>query len=188
MNYFDEKIFKNTIPPELISFKDCEFINCVFELIDFSNMNLSLAKFIDCKFVKCNLSNVSVKNATFRDVNFSDCKLIGIIWSECVTLSSPVFRNSLLDFCVFQSMKLKCVIFENCTMKEVDFYETDFSKSFFTGSDLHKTNFSKANLASSDFRDAHDYFINIKDTNVKNAKFNLPEALSLLSNLDIILE
>lgn len=188
MNYFEEKNFNNDIFSSLNPYSASEFVNCSFELVDFSTINLSLSKFVECSFSKCNLSNTRMKNATFRDVKFLECKMLGINWSETQLLSSPIFLDSILDFSVFQNLKLNGAKFKNCSIKEVDFYEANLSKAIFTGSNLSKTNFNKSNLSQADLRDAFDYFIDVKETNVKKAKFNLPEALNLLRGLEIDLD
>lgn len=188
MDYYEEKTFNNALFTTLLPYKAAEFVNCSFELIDFTSINLSQSKFIECTFSKCNLSNNSFKTSTFRDVRFSECKLMGLNWSEAQVLSSLSFYDSILDFSVFQSLKLNGTTFKNCSLREVDFYETNLSKAVFTGSNLSKSTFTKANLSEADLRDAYDYFIDVKETNVKKAKFNLPEALNLLRGLDIILE
>jgi uncharacterized protein YjbI with pentapeptide repeats len=188
MNYYEEKIFNSQLFSKLFPYETSEFINCSFELIDFSEINLSLSKFIECKFSKCNLSNVNLKNTSIRDVIFSECKLIGLNWSETQTVSTLAFQESILDFSVFQNQKLNGVLFKNCSVKEVDFYNANLSKASFSGSNLSKTTFIKANLSQADLRDAYNYDIDPKETNIKKAKFQLPEALNLLRAFDIILE
>jgi uncharacterized protein YjbI with pentapeptide repeats len=188
MNYYDEKIFNDETFNELLPYQTSEFINCSFEFIDFSSMNLSLSKFIECKFSNCNLSNVSLKNTSFRDIKFTDCKLIGLNWSETQVLSLVEFKNSILDFCIFQSLKLAGTKFINCSIKEADFYEATLTKAEFSESNLSQTSFNKANLAGADFIDATGYFIDPRVTNIKKAKFKLPEALSLLQSFEIVLE
>ena len=187
-NSFDQENFDETSFQNILPLNGHEFIECTFSSIDFTQSNLSRSKFIECKFDNCNLSNISLKNTLLRDCQFNKSKLIGLNFAETQTLSSPTFTESLLDYSVFQSLSLVGVNFKNCSMKEVDFYETNLSKSLFTESFLAGTNFNKANLTQADFRGAYDYFIDLRVTNVKKAKFNLPEALSLLKSLDIILE
>jgi uncharacterized protein YjbI with pentapeptide repeats len=112
---------------------------------------------------------------------------MGINWTEAKSLSSLSFNDSILDYAIFQSLSLKETPFINCSIKEADFYETDLKKSSFTGSILTHTTFNKANCTEADFRGAMDYTIDVRETNIKKAKFNLPEALTLLHSLDIIL-
>lgn len=73
-------------------------------------------------------------------------------------------------------------------MHEVDFYEAKLMKSSFSGCTLKGASFNKANLTDVDFRNATEYFIDVRDSIVTGAKFNLPEALTLLSSLKITIE
>lgn len=93
-----------------------------------------------------------------------------------------------MDYTVFQGLNLTGARFINCSLKESDFYECNLSKSHFSKSLLSEANFNKANLSQADFRGAQDYFIDLRETNVKKAKFSLPEAIDLLKALDIVLE
>jgi fluoroquinolone resistance protein len=188
MNNYDDQNFDEQAFGKLIPLTPSEFINCTFSYIDFTNSNLTLCKFIECQFTNCNLSNVSLKNSVFRDTHFNACKLLGLNWAEAQTISSPTFSESVLDYAVFQSLSLIGVSFKNCSMKEVDFYEANLSKSNFTDSVLSQASFNKANLSQADFRGALDYFIDPGETNIKKAKFSMPEALALLQALEVILD
>lgn len=187
-NYYDEESFDEVSIQKLLPLRSSEFVECTFTSIDFTQTNLTLSKFIGCKFTYCNLSNISLKNTLLRDCHFKSCKLIGLNFSETQGISTPVFIESVLDYSVFQSLSLVGSIYKNCSLKEVDFYEANLSKSDFSDSLLKGAVFNKANLSASDFRGAHEYSIDLRVTNVKKAKFNLPEALNLLYGLDIVLE
>jgi uncharacterized protein YjbI with pentapeptide repeats len=187
-NYFDEEIFNEESFQKILPLRQGEFVGCTFSSIDFTSVNLAVHKFIECKFENCNLSNVSVKNTTFRDCHFSKCKLVGINFAETATLSTPQFHECVLDYAVFQSLNLSGCQFKTCSMKEVDFYECNLTKSSFTNSSLEAAVFNKANLKEADLRGAYDYSIDPKETILRKARFNLPEALCLLRSLDIILE
>lgn len=165
-----------------------EYVECTFTGIDFQEANISRMKFIDCSFNECNFSNTSVKGGLFRSPVFSKSRMIGINWVECATFSSASFSDCLLDYCVFQSLNLKSNKFLECKMHEVDFYQTQLVGADFSKSDLRGTVFNGADLREVDFRGAVNYFIDVKLTNVKKAKFSMPEGLALLTGLGIIIE
>ena len=73
-------------------------------------------------------------------------------------------------------------------MKEVDFYEANLSKADLSESLLTHATFNKTNLSGADLRGAKEYFIDPRLCNVKKAKFSMPEALTLLNSLEIVLE
>lgn len=187
IKFFEEENFDETFP-HTKTVAGFEFINCTFSSIDFSQANFSLAKFIDCHFSKCNFSNADLKSGTFRSPRFSHCKLLGINWTNLQTLALPVFDECLMDYCVFQGMNLVSSVFKDSSLKEVDFYECKLGKSSFGGSTLTSSNFNKSDLGQADFRYALKYEIDVRYTNVKKAKFSLPEALGLLAALDIEIE
>lgn len=160
---------------------------------EFSNINLTDAKlksaiFIDCKFSGCNLSNVSLMNTVLRSVLFENCNLTGINWAETRTGSSYNFLSSKLDYACFQSVDLRGVQFDNCSIREADFLEANLAKASFKGCQLSGTNFSKVNIEKADFRGAKDYFIDPKHARIKEAKFSFPEALVLIEALGVIVE
>ena len=76
----------------------------------------------------------------------------------------------------------------NCEAKEVDFTETDLSEGRFNGTDFERSVFSKTNLTKANFSGAVNYSIDPRYNTLKKTHFSLPEALSLLSCLDIVID
>ena len=186
-NYYDNETFNVESFP-LSPGSTCEFVECQFNGIDFTAHNFSRLKFIDCEFSECNLSNVDLRSTTLRDAVFKKSKLVGVNWCQAATLANISFYSSILDYGVFQSLNLKGTVFSDCKMSEVDFYEAQLTKAIFTDCLLTGAVFNKANLSEADFRGAREYYIDVRQTIVKKAKFSLPEALTLLSSLEISLE
>jgi len=69
----------------------------------------------------------------------------------------------------------------------VDFREADLAKTNFDGTDLSESLFLNTNLSKADFSGAKNYAISPEKNTLKGAKFSLPEAMSLLFNLDLVL-
>ena len=69
-------------------------------------------------------------------------------------------------------MKLKKIIFKNCSLKEVDFSETDLSCALFDDCNLDKAVFDNTNLEVADFRTSINYAIAPKKNNIIKAKFS----------------
>lgn len=76
----------------------------------------------------------------------------------------------------------------NCEAKEVDFTETDLSEGTFGGTDFERSIFSKTNLTKANLKGAVNYSIDPRYNIIKKAHFSLPEALSLLGCLDIVID
>ena len=167
-----------------------EFEACVFANCDFSNTSLKDCWFEDCEFNACNLSNLKVKGNSFANNKMKDTKAIGINWTEIdmptVKIYNPVeFYNSNISHSIFIGMDLKEITITECQARNADFRDTDLSKSKLTHTDFLNSHFNNTNLTESDLSFAVNYDINIFNNIIKKAKFSLPEAVSLLSALDI---
>lgn len=187
--YHDDKIFNSDSADEILKRGNSyEFIDCTFNSIDMTEMAFNKAKFIDCTFIKCNLSNTELAGAIFRNPVFKECRLMGINWCKCQGLTTPAFHHSQLDYCVFLGLKLSQSGFEHCSLKDVDFSEADLSKAHFSHASLENASFNEADLSAADFRGAKDYMIDPRFASLKKTKFSMPEAMTLLRSLDIIIE
>lgn len=172
---------------ESSSFYECSFQGCSFFESIFKN-----CRFVDCTFEECDLSLVQVPASVFLRTRFDSSKLIGIDWTratwEKAGLSAPLsFYKCSLSHCTFIGLKLNKVQVVDCTAADVDFRETDLSGAIFRGTDLAKSLFGNTNLSESDLSGARNYTIAADKNTLKKAKFSLPEALSLLFDLDILL-
>jgi fluoroquinolone resistance protein len=185
INYYEEEIFDTLSFDE---FKRKEFIDCTFKSIDCSTQDLTQAKFLECSFEKCNLSNTLLNQVTFRDVQFKDCKIVGVNWSSVNACADLKFSQTILDYCVFHGLNLGHCEFKDCSLKEVDFFESKLVKANFEKSNLREASFNACDLTDADFRQAIHYHIEPEFTKIKGAKFSLPEGISLLSGLGIIIE
>jgi uncharacterized protein YjbI with pentapeptide repeats len=121
---------------------------------------------------------------------FEDSKVIGIDWTQAdwraPALGPPIsFLKSVLNHTTFIGLKLHGIEIKDCMAAEVDFREADLSKADFSSTDLSKSLFSNTDLTAADLSHARNYHIAPQKNLIKQAKFSLPEALSLLYNLDI---
>ncbi len=186
-NYFENITF--TIENSSFDLKkSLEFVECHFIGIDFSQYNLSRFKFLDCEFHECNFSNSCLKGASIRHASFIKSKLIGLNWTEATSVSTSSFSECILDYSIFHSMNLKNFIFSDCKMLEVEFSDAQLSKAILNRCMLRGTTFNKANLQEADLRGSTEYDIDVRYTNIKKAKFSMPEAMNLLNSLDIFIE
>ena len=168
---------------EILAEQRSELSGYDFTEINLTDANLKSAIFIDCKFTSCNLSNVSFMNVVLRGVVFANCNLMGINWTEVRKGGDYSFAGSKLDYGCFQSVDLRNVKFEDCSIKEADFSGANLSKASFRGSHLAGTSFANVNIEKADFRSARNYFIDPKFAKLKEAKFSFPEVLVLIQAL-----
>ena len=89
-----------------------------------------------------------------------------------------------------KSLQVTClpeISLQECVARDVDFREADFTQADFTDTDFSESLFVNSNLTEVDFTNAKNYNIDASLNVLKKTKFSLPEAMSLLHSLDIVL-
>jgi fluoroquinolone resistance protein len=166
---------------------DTKFIRCTFTDAFFNE-----CRFKNCAFIQCDLSMMRVKSSRFADVQFEKCKTVGINWTEASWEKGGFFRlidfdDCALNYSSFFGLKLHKMKMTKCTALEVDFGEADLTGAVFSHTDFSGSIFMHTNLTEADFVNAANYTISAKNNTLKKTKFSLPEAMSLLRSLDIVL-
>lgn len=173
---------------ELKEFENCKFLNCNFVGAVFKK-----CAFNNCTFENCNLSNVSVLGSKFPDTQFKKSKMIGIDWSKA-GLSVPLkhldinFEECIIDFSNFADTNLTSGKIAWCSAKEANFNDANCVKMNFEKTDFEKSIFHNVNLTEATFEGARNYAINPANNKLKKTIFSLPDAVSLIKYLDIILK
>ncbi len=170
------------------TFESCTFTRCTVREAVFDK-----CRFAGCTFRKCDLALVHVEGCTFADTTFEDCQLAGVNWSEMAAAKSLLrppfyFVGCALSHSLFMGLKLKGIKLAKCVARDVDFSDCDLTRANLSGTDFDGSRFSHTNLTEADFTGATNYAISATLNTLKKTKFSLPEAISLLHNLDIILE
>eukprot|EP01093_Parvamoeba_rugata_P018956 TRINITY_DN8261_c0_g1_i1.p1 TRINITY_DN8261_c0_g1~~TRINITY_DN8261_c0_g1_i1.p1 ORF type:complete len:133 (-),score=4.02 TRINITY_DN8261_c0_g1_i1:4-402(-) len=102
-------------------FDQCAFINC-----DFSNGMFTSSTFTRCTFTGCNLTSTKLVDCKLDKITFKGCKLLGVNFSEANDLLFSVnFEECILDYCSFNRKKIRNTPFRDCSIKEVDFSDSD---------------------------------------------------------------
>lgn len=170
-------------------FKSEEIIGYHFTWINFTGRSFSRKNFIDCIFDKCNLSNVDIDYTTFNDVEFKNSKLVGMNFTQLrMKLSNFNFHDCNLVMCYFNELSLKWISFEDCELFECNFTKTYLAKANFMYANLEKTIFAGTNLESANFEWASNFTINPKINNLEKTIFSRDNVFWLLSYLDIIIK
>jgi fluoroquinolone resistance protein len=169
------------------SFSQVEFHKCSFNRCNFSQSILIECRFYDCTFRACDLSLVKLNGSYVRDSKFIGCKIIGINWLEASKQFSADFEDCMLNLSSFFGMNLKRRKIKGCIANEVDFSESNMTECDCTNTDFAKSTFAKTNLTKANFSGAKNYSIDFRNNNLTKTKFSLPEAISLLDVLDIII-
>lgn len=166
-----------------LDFCDCKFINCKFAEIVFEE-----CLFEDCTFIECDLSLIKPTYSSFIDVNFKYCKAVGVNWAEAATPLRVDFYSCIINLSSFFGIDLTKIIMTECVAKEVDFTSANLTKGNFEKTDFENSRFLKTNLTQANFRNSINYGIDHKCNLLRKTRFSLPEAISFLSGLDIILD
>lgn len=186
--YYDQTFTALNLKKSTLTRK--HFEACLFDNCDFSEAELAYCHFIECEFINCNLSLIKPNFSKFNAVKFIDCKAVGVNWTRAAWASIGIayplhFERCLLHDSSFFGLALQNTVFIECEIHNADFGETNCESADFSYSDLQDTSFHHANLGAANFEEAKNYHIDILNCNVKQARFSLPEAVQLLSSLDI---
>jgi uncharacterized protein YjbI with pentapeptide repeats len=199
MSYFSEDTYENSTFKDVellagevvgVEFVECEFRRCVVAETVFRS-----CRFRDCRFVDCDLSLFKPLDSVFVETKFENSKLIGIDWTQAAwgndafqVLGSISFCGCVLNFSAFIGLKLEKIQIKDCIARETDFSDANLEEADFRGTDLEKAIFRNSDLAGANFVGAMNYFTSPQSNRLKGAKFSLPEAMSLLYGLEIVLE
>jgi fluoroquinolone resistance protein len=167
------------------TFEECTFTQC-----SFSDAQLDHCKFIECTFRSCDLSNVKLNASKFQAVTFDECKVIGVDWTRAdwpryAAPAKLTFRKSIVNYTSFFGLSLQELVLEECKVRNVDFRQGDFARSNFTYSDFAESMFGGTKLQGADFSEATNYVMDIRENQVKGARFTRTEAAGLLYGLGI---
>jgi uncharacterized protein YjbI with pentapeptide repeats len=162
------------------TFAHCSFVECVF----------GRCRFVDCTFERCDLSLAQVGGSVFSATRFVDSKVIGVNWAQAdwsgTSLGQPIgFHKTAINHSTFIGLELRGIGITECIATNVDFREADLSEASFRGTDLSQSLFINTNLSQADLSEARNYDIAPGENEIAGARFSMPEALSLLYNLEI---
>ena len=188
---YSERVFKDVSQnhDELVSneFIDCAFLRC--SLVEFV---FRKCRFVNCVFRECDLSLIQVPDSRFTSTRFENSKVVGVNWTEAdwpqPGLGNPIgFLKSAISHSTFMGLNLTDMEIRDCVATDVDFREANLSRVDFTGTDLSGSLFSSTDLSEADLSRARNYQIDPGQNRLRRARFSLPEAMSLLYSLDIVL-
>lgn len=166
-------------------FHGCRFVEC--SLLE---TTLHRCRLVDCLFSRCDLSLLKVPASVFSETRFEDSKVVGVNWAQAnwtgTNLGKPLlFYRSAINHSTFIGLNLRQSEIVECQATGADFREADLSQADFGGTDLAECLFLDTVLTGADLSRARNYTLSPSENKLDGAKFSLPEALSLLYELDI---
>lgn len=189
--HYSDQIFKR-LSVEKLAVEGSEFHDCNFENCSLAESIWRRCRFSNCIFKDCNLNLIQVPDCVYSAVLFEDTSLMGVNWTQAdwgaTRLAKPFdFLRCNLNHATFIGLRLTDVRFEVCSVADVDFREAVLVEANFNDSDLNQSLFHHTDLTRADLSRAKSYSISPTQNILKDAQFSLPEALSLLTALEIIL-
>jgi uncharacterized protein YjbI with pentapeptide repeats len=189
VHYADE-VFKE-VRVEHVELVSSEFHDCVFFHSSFAESVFGHCRFVNCVFRECDLSLIKVPESSFSSTLFENSKIMGVNWTEAhwpkAGLANPVsFSKCAISHSTFIGLSLQSVQIRDCVATDVDFREADLSQADFGSTDLSQSIFGNTNLSEADLSRARNYRIDPGQNVLKQARFSLPEAMSLLHSMDIV--
>ncbi|MCP4423192.1 MAG: pentapeptide repeat-containing protein [Chloroflexi bacterium] len=174
--------------------QSAEFHGCLFKNCQFNETAFQACVFNECDFEECDLSLARFPHTAFRETKFSRSKLVGVNWTEANWTQQGLLKKKFVDFhactldyAVFIGLKLEEAAMRQCSAKHAAFEDTDLTGADCVQTDFAASRFVRTNLSKADFTGATNYDINAQLNTLHKTKFSLPEAVSLLRSLDIIL-
>jgi fluoroquinolone resistance protein len=188
---YAERTFKD-LRAEHVDLDGSEFHECVFFRSSFVETVFQRCRFVECAFRECDLSLIQVPGSRFTTTRFEDCKVVGVNWAEAewpeARLANPIgFFRSAISHSTFIGLSLRGIQIVDCVAMDVDFREADLGQADFGGTDLSQSLFGNTDLAEADLSRARNYRIDPAHNSLWQARFSLPEAMSLLHSMDIVL-
>ena len=167
---------------------DCDLEDETFKGLELIGTNLQRGKIIDCVFEDCVLNAVDLKDTNLQ-ASFINCKIQGInFFTAKRTFLSLKFDRCLIRYSSFAELTLSSTSFENCTLEHVDFADAKLASAKFNGATFNECVFKNSDLSKADFRNARGYQIDPTLNKLTKARFDLPEAISLLAGFNIRLD
>lgn len=190
--YDDQEFKKITLRDERLVGK--EFTDCVFTRCSFRDTAFQACKFQDCTFQNCEWILVTLKGCSFKNTRFEESQIVGVSWLDTnLSQTKPVFGKRV-DFVkceihssIFAGLNLKSMVMTQCVAKNVSFEDANLASANCTKTDFTECQFFHTDLTGADFTGAINYAISPNVNTLKKTKFSLPEAVSLLRGLDIVL-
>ncbi len=168
-----------------IEFEECEFIDC-----DFSHVCFARSKFIACSFSGCNFSLAQFPYTRLNDVHFRQTKLVGVDWTRAnwpaFNLDQQIsFKQCILNDNSFFGLTMHELVLDDCKLHDADFRDADLTGAKINGCDLTNSLFMRTNLRAADLTESQNYYIDVLENQLREAKFTRFDALVLLESLGI---
>ena len=99
----------------------------------------------DAKGIEVRIRSM-INHTALRTVNFNRCKIEDVNFAMCDKLIFEIhFKECVLDFSKFYTLKIKGTTFIDCSIIAVNFMSTDLTEVIFDNRDLYRSEIGNAN-------------------------------------------
>ena len=156
------------------TFYDCDFSDCTFIDCTFENCKLDHSVLSECQFIRCTITGLKTTMSRAKFTELQNCTLNNIDWLSLQgdgSFADPIEK------------------LQDCRLKYNTFTEMNLTKFNFAGNEIQRsmldTEFYQCDMRKANFKEASGYKVDIFGCKLQDAKFSLPEAVSLLGDLRI---
>ena len=172
------------------TFYDCDFSDCVFADCTFEDCKLDHSVLTECQFLRCTVTNLKTTMSRAKFTDFENCTLNNIDWMSLQgdgAFADPIesLRDCRLKYNTFTEMNLTKFKFAGSVIQRSMFAKCNLVSADFEKCDLLDTEFFQCDMRKANFKEASGYKVDIFGCKLQDAKFSLPEAVSLLGDLRI---
>jgi len=163
-----------------------EFNGCVFERCTFSG-DFKKSQFIDCLLEHCDLSNIDLEGSRFHRVKMTGSKGLGVRFSKSkgqyVTL-----EECILNYGEFADVDFQDMILKKCDFSQGSFFNSNLQRIQLHGIDLSSTDFSDTPLFGLDISDCKIDQIRVSPHCLKGLIVSGDQAIALAALLGIVVK
>lgn len=163
------------------------FDQVIFKQASFVGLHIYQVEFIDCIFEKCDLSNVVMEQAVFHRVEFIACKLFGANFADARLTDVRVIENHA-NYLNLSFSKLKKVSFNKCTLNHADFIDSTFQQVDLEDCEIDEANFTDTSLEGVDLSNTTYENIIVSLEDLKGCTVSMEQAIGFAKSLGVIIK
>ncbi|MBD7946063.1 MULTISPECIES: pentapeptide repeat-containing protein [Psychrobacillus] len=158
-----------------------------FQQASFESLHFYQVEFIDCIFEKCDLSNVVMDQALFHRVEFIECKLFGANITDGRLTDVRLVEN-LANYLNLSFSKLKKVSFTKCILNHADFVDSTFQQVELENCELNEANFTDTSLNGIDLSTSTYENLIVSMEDLKGCTVSMEQAIGFAKSLGVIIK
>lgn len=180
--YMDLRFENRTISVDF----PAEFNGCVFERVKFVG-DFKKCQFIDCLLEHCDLSNIDLEGSRFHRVKMTGCKGLGVRFSKSKGQYVTI-EESILNYGEFADVDFQDMVVKKCDFSQGSFLNSNLQRIQLHGIDLSFTDFSDTPLKGLDIADCKIDQIRISPHCLRGLIVSSDQAVALAALLGIVVK